>query len=567
MARRVAATRPREIDDAATRLVARLRVLALTALTLTAALVLGDTEHPSIQYALAFVAVPGAVALALAADWLRPLRCAAVGAVLDLGLFAVAVVTFPMHAGTLGAAFLIAVMVASYTGGRGIGTAIGAAGLLVLAVVDVGRDTDLDPETVLLLTIAVVVSLTVVGRADARLLRTARRARYHEARSTLLLEHLAEPICVTDGAGSVTMLNDAARALLPDAGHTDCASVLGLRVDGVALDCSNGCGLLRIAGSRDRGGIEALSAPAGVTDAVPVLASVAEVPGADGEIREVIHTLRDISRLKQADEAKTLFLATATHELKTPLTVIRGFLETIAQPDIGEDVKAMAMGIMRVRAEELSTIIERLLLASRIEAGGGGIDLALVAVDAVAVARERVAALAGATGRVLSLQADDATPAVRSDETSLATVLDHLLDNACKYSQAPVQVTIGHDATDVRIAVRDRGDGMTDEQVEHCFDRFWQADPTSRRKVGGTGIGLYIVKSLMTSMQGQVDVSSARGEGTTITLTLRRADAPVDTGLAPGSPPVDTSAPEPSIVREFMRQIGVEAVEPNEVTT
>ena len=561
MARRGAEPRPREIDDAATRLVARLRVLVTTALTLVAALVLEETEHPSIQYVLAFVAVPGSVALALAADRLRPVRCSALGAVLDVVLFAVAVATFPMQASTLGAAFLVAVMVASYTGGRGIGTTTGTAGLLVLVVTDARRDTDLDPETLLLLTIAVVVSLAVVGRADARLLHTARRARYHEARATLLLEHLAEPICVTDAAGAVTLLNDAARELLlTDATGTDCAAVLGLHVDGAALDCSTGCGLLRVEGSRASGGIEAVSAPAGGAR-TPVLASVAEVTGSDGETREVIHTLRDITQLKQADEAKTLFLATATHELKTPLTVIRGFLETIEQPAIDDDVRRTAMGIMRVRAAELSAIIERLLLASRIEAGGGGIELALVPVDTVAVARERIAALAGATGRLLSLQAGADLPAARADEASLGTILDHLLDNACKYSAAtePIQVTITHDDTTIALAVRDRGRGMTPEQAEHCFDRFWQADLTSRRKVGGTGIGLYIVRSLTASMQGTVAVTSAPDDGSTFTVTLRRADAPdVPSSGHGGAAVVDTSTPEPSIVREFMRQIGVE---------
>lgn len=560
MARRVGEPRPREIDDAATRLVARLRVLAVTAPTLLAALTLDETEHPVIQYGLAFFAVPASVALALGADRLRPVRCAALGAAVDVVVLALAVATFPMQAGTLGAAFVVAVIVASYTGGRVIGATTGAAGLAVLTVIDIRRETDLDPETLLLLTIAIVVCLAVVGRADALLLRSARRARYHEARSALLLEHLAEPICVTDAAGVVTLLNDAARALLgADSGRrTDCAGVLGLHMDGAALDCSRSCGLLRVEHSQTSGGVEAVSSPAGGR-AVPVLASVSEVPGADGESREVIHTLRDITRLKELEDAKTMFLATATHELKTPLTVIRGFLETILQPTIEDDVKAMALSVMRVRTAELSAIIERMLLASRIEAGGGGIELDLVAVDAVVVARERVAALAGATGRVLGLGTSDGTPAVRGDEASLATILDHLLDNACKYSpaDAPVQVEIGHDDTTVSLAVQDLGDGMTPEQVAHCFDRFWQADPTSRRKVGGTGIGLYIVKSLATSMRGAVFVSSTPGRGTTVTVRLQRADA-TDTAPAGSNSSVDRSEPEPSIVREFMRQIGVE---------
>src|SRR5262249_47941562 len=134
----------------------------------------------------------------------------------------------------------------------------------------------------------------------------------------------------------------------------------------------------------------------------------------------------------------------------------------------------------------------------------------------------------------------------------LTTVIDHLIDNAVKYSPDGQSVeTVIRGATGcVHLDVTDHGIGMTAEQAEHCFEKFWQADSGDRRRFGGTGIGLYIVRSLVESMGGRVDVTSAPGEGSTFTVTLASVDHIV--------PEQRTAAtPERSIIREFMRQIGV----------
>ena len=567
MARRAAATIRREADDDATRLVARSRVVLVTLFVLAAGLAFGEDEHPGLQYALAFGAVPASAALALAADRLRPRTSAIAGALVDAGVFAIAILAFPAHVGTLGPAFLVPVLVASYTGGRALGLGTGVLGLAAMGASDALGLIDLPLEMVLLLAIAVTACLAVVGRADARLLRSARYARTLETRATLLLDQLAEPLVGTDATGRVTLVNGAARDLLGEPeGATDCASFLGLRLAGAGsggtLDCSNGCALLGVDGTFDAGGVEAVTSPSG-RESRPVLVSVSVVPSTDGDTMEYVHTLRDITRLKLADEAKTLFLATATHELKTPLTVIRGFLETIDRPGTSEELRSTAMAIMRQRALELGDIIERILLTGRIESGK--VQVEQTAVDAVAVARDRVAALAGATGRTLGLRNVDGTPRLLGDDAALATVLDHLLDNAGKYSDATdvIEVAIEHDERRVLLRVRDEGHGMTIEQTRHCFDRFWQGDQTSRRRVGGTGIGLYIVRSLVDSMGGTIDVESTPGVGSTFTVALPRADVArraTSAAAVTGEPVVDV-APEPSIVREFMRQIGVESKE------
>ena len=559
VALRRTANRRHETDEQAARLLARARLLVLSIGVLVAELSFGEAEHPGLQYGLAFGAVPASAALALAADRLRPARSAAVGAAIDVATFAIVLLGFPDRVEALAPLLLVPVLLAGASGGRSLGLAVGAAGLTVLVGADAAGTLEVPMDVVLLLAMAVAVCVTVVGRADARLVRTSRSAHSFEARATTLLEQLAQPVVGMDATGHLTLVNDAARELLGDLQDDhSCAAVLQLQLRGEPVDCTGGCALRRVAGATGPAGVEAT-----VCGSVPVLVSVAEVPSADGESIEYIHALRDITQLKRADEAKTLFLATATHELKTPLTVIRGFLDTIERPEVSDELRATAMGVMRSRANELGAIIDRILLASRIESGE--VQVVASEVDAVAVSRERVAALAAATGRTISLRSSDGLPAALGDETMLATVVDHLVDNACKYSDAGavVDVSVSLDDESVVVSVRDEGHGMTAEQAAHCFDRFWQADPTSRRRAGGTGIGLYIVRSLVESMRGTVGVLSTPGKGSTFRVALRRADVvvPSDDGASLDGVAGVAPEPEPSIVREFMRQIGVESRE------
>jgi len=172
-----------------------------------------------------------------------------------------------------------------------------------------------------------------------------------------------------------------------------------------------------------------------------------------------------------------------------------------------------------------------------------------------------VASFRMATGRAIDYAVDGSLPKVVADQGGLVTVIDHLLDNAAKYSPAtePITVTVAEEGDWVRIAVADRGIGMDEDQVNHCFDRFWQAESSQTRRYGGTGIGLYIVKSLADAMGALVRVSSELGEGTTFTLLVRRTDrvgARTDDDQE-RSDAVAAGVGESNSIREFMRQIGV----------
>lgn len=379
-------------------------------------------------------------------------------------------------------------------------------------------------------------------------------------KSEAILERVGDAVVVTDPVGTIRDWNRGAEratgAARDGALGRGCAEMLGLRRGEQILDCAGGCPLLAARSDESSLGLEVWR----VRDdgrRQPLLADVSAVLDAAGHVAEVVHSLRDVTRLKEADEAKTMFLATASHELKTPLTVIQGFGQTLLEfPDLLGDDRDKALRAMVFRSKQLNKIVDRLLLSSRIEVGRT--EVTLREVELVPLLTERVEALAATSGRDIGLEVEPDLPAVWADADATFTIMDHLLDNALKYSPDGGRVLVsarsdGEDA--VVVSVADPGIGMDDEQVARCFEKFWQAETSDGRRFGGTGIGLFIVRSLAEAMRGRVSVESAPGKGSTFHLRLPRR---------PATPPVEAAEPaakpgvgERSITREFMRQIGI----------
>ncbi len=143
-----------------------------------------------------------------------------------------------------------------------------------------------------------------------------------------------------------------------------------------------------------------------------------------------------------------------------------------------------------------------------------------------------------------------------ADAGACRKVLDHLLANALKYSPGdrPVVVSAAADKRFVRVSVADYGVGMTADEAARCFEPFWQADHSAGHELGGAGVGLYIVRSLVEAMGGQVAVRSAKGAGSTFTFALPRSAKEAQRAHHGALPP---GMGEDSSIREFMRQIGV----------
>lgn len=396
---------------------------------------------------------------------------------------------------------------------------------LTLVAQSVVAVDDRQPTGMLVVFALSMVGLTLIVSRIARSHRVAAVSSHHfRQKAETILNRVADGIVVTDGNGIVLETNPAGERLMGAEGPfvvgMPCIRALGLHEGERLLDCRRGCPLLH---DESGSGREVWRE---IADGrrQPLLATAFPVTDEQGGV-EVVHSLRDITKLKEADEAKTLFLATASHELKTPVTVINGFAETIlAYPDMPSERREQAVEAIRRRAGELSAIVDRLLLSSKIESGRVHVDVHPV--DVRAIVMERTSAFQDASGRhFVRLVADEGLVAM-ADPLALQTVVDHLLDNAVKYSDGgPVVIRGLRQESTVELSVSDIGIGMDEEQARRCFDKFWQAESTDVRRFGGTGIGLYIVSSLVDAMGGRISVETAVGRGSTFTVTLPRTAA------------------------------------------
>jgi two-component system sensor histidine kinase SenX3 len=250
----------------------------------------------------------------------------------------------------------------------------------------------------------------------------------------------------------------------------------------------------------------------------------------------IVYTVFLVLEIKRNEDHDT-FINAVTHELKTPIASMRLYLQTLQSRDIDESRRQEFYAIMLADADRLHRTVEQVLAA-----GASGqkanavvrtpVDVAAMAGDCVqlAVVRHHLDASA------ITLEAPDGSPGVSGDAEQLATVVTNLLDNAVKYSGENVHVTVSVIAPapdTVWIRVQDRGMGIAPKQLKRIFKRFYRAQTRALGGIKGTGLGLYIVRSIAKAHEGRVFAhSEGEGRGATFTLELPR--------LAPGSdtPPV-----------------------------
>lgn len=387
--------------------------------------------------------------------------------------------------------------------------------------------------------------------------RRGQKLDVHRERTQEVLARIQDAVVVTDPQGHVLEWNQAAVRMIgrsaPDARGRHCTEALGIRSVDRPLDCAAGCALLRQSDpARDLVGVEVLR-DRETGRPQPLLANVGTVRDERGEVVEIVHSLRDITRLREADEAKSMFLATTSHELRTPLTVIQGFVETLLHRDLDPETRITSLETVLARVVELGRMVDELLQSSRIERGR--LDLHPEPVDAVPLVRRHVQELRATTGRSVRLAVPAEAVVVWADSGALGTVLDHLLTNAIKYSPGggALEVRLAVHGDRVAVVVRDHGIGMDATAVTRCFERFWQADQTDGRRFGGTGIGLYLVRSLVEGMHGEVSARSTPGAGSVLTVSLRtRPPTPED-----AKPGRTTTGGGGSRVADVLRHAGV----------
>jgi two-component system phosphate regulon sensor histidine kinase PhoR len=235
----------------------------------------------------------------------------------------------------------------------------------------------------------------------------------------------------------------------------------------------------------------------------------------------ILLVVRDLTRLRRLEGVRRDFVANASHELKTPLTSILGFAETLQDEGLAADQRAEFVRKIRHNAIRMRRLVDDLLDLSRIESGSWRPRLEPVAIEAAA--RQAWEELGGTGERAVTLELDTApAPGARADRSALDQIFRNLLDNARRYAPAGSAILVtSHPAEDrVRIAVSDRGPGIPMAQRERVFERFWRVDPGRSRAEGGTGLGLSIVRHLVAAHEGSVGIEGAPGQGATVWFTL-----------------------------------------------
>ena len=239
-------------------------------------------------------------------------------------------------------------------------------------------------------------------------------------------------------------------------------------------------------------------------------------------------TFVDVSEVRRLEEVRSDFVANASHELKTPLTAVRGFSETLLEDDPPEEVRQNFLDLIWRNTVRLQQLIEDLLDLSRLESGGWVAQPEHVRVEEVALkAWAQLGPRVPQSGVRLFI---DGSGAAFADARGLAQIFQNLYDNALRHTPEGGAIRVGIELRQeegrVEVSVRDTGSGIPLVHLPRIFERFYRVDPARSRSEGGTGLGLAIVRHLVMAMGGEVWAESVIEEGTAICFTLQRNPPP-----------------------------------------
>ena len=233
----------------------------------------------------------------------------------------------------------------------------------------------------------------------------------------------------------------------------------------------------------------------------------------------------DVTRLRQLENMRRDFAANVSHEIKTPLTAIKGFVETLQQGSVDNPEDAQRfLGIIEKHVNRLNYIINDLMSLSKIEKMNekdefsfDEVQIKTIIVKVISVCREK----ADAMDVRVELDCDEAV-ALAADRFFLEQAFVNLLDNAIKYSEkgASVRIQARRSGNDIVVSFKDNGVGISEEHLPRLFERFYRVDKARSRKMGGTGLGLAIVKHIVLSHGGHITVDSVPGKGSTFEVHL-----------------------------------------------
>jgi len=343
---------------------------------------------------------------------------------------------------------------------------------------------------------------SALGRLAEHLASRVTALRHEEVLLGNLVEALDEGVLTVDGGRRVTRMNSAARTLLG----------ISQRVPFSADLLPRSRALLRAMDSAFAG---AATDPVEteIGDRTVSLIARPLLPG-----KGILVALFDLTRVRRLETVRRDFVANVSHELKTPLTVIAGFAETLADENVPAEMRRQFASTIHSNTERMRRIVDDLLDLSRLESGNwaprkSDIDLQEVAAEVAA----SYAGVAEARGLDLEVTIGSGSEQILADRTAVRQILSNLVDNGLRHTERGSVVIFAKSGVNgTWVGVRDTGAGIAAAHRTRIFERFYRVDSGRARDEGGTGLGLAIVKHLIDAHGGRVSVESEPGHGTTI---------------------------------------------------
>ena len=361
-----------------------------------------------------------------------------------------------------------------------------------------------------------------LGREKAETARLYQSVREKSSELEAILWGIGDGVIVTDPQLRLTMLNPVAARMFAVTGRvahgTPVTRVVPnealLKLLETTLQGEEALSVQEISLDGDRDGAEKIYQALATT-----------IAGDDGVVQGVVAVLRDITGQKELERMKSNFLSVVSHELKTPLHSIKGFVDIILMGRTGDisETQRDFLNTVRSQTDHLQTLIQDLLEFSRLESGQVKLRLEQVSVAKVAgEVVDNLTPMADEKGVMLQSKVPVDLSSIEADRMRITQVLTNLAHNAIKFTPEGGSVTVG--AADLRdqvmIFVSDTGIGIPAYEREKIFDRFYQVDGTTTRQYRGTGLGLTICKHIVEYHQGRIWVEGDEGEGSTFLFTL-----------------------------------------------
>jgi signal transduction histidine kinase len=355
-----------------------------------------------------------------------------------------------------------------------------------------------------------------------------REEHIESAKSQAILQSIVDGVLVADANGNITLANVSASQVL----EIPRDRLLGKSV-------SELLGLYSATGDSWMRTISSWSGDTGLQDPLPFLAENLVIENkhvsvhlspvfSRGQFFGTVSIFRDVTQEVEVDRMKSEFVSTVSHELRTPMTSIKGFAELMLMGAAGSlsEPQSRYLEVIRDNADRMSDLVNDLLDISRIESGRTALDLQEIDLLKLVedVTTGHLGDLIQRENKPMEVVADLAhsLPLVNGDHDRITQILINLLDNAFHYTPTGGQIIVGTHLAgeEVEISVSDSGIGISQENQEKIFDRFYRSDEAVVQQIPGTGLGLAIVQSLVEMHGGEISVSSKPGQGSTFTVHL-----------------------------------------------